>query len=285
MREEGIDMARVAVAVKEKRKEQGLSQQALGEKFNMSGGYIGWIEAGKADKLDEGKVKNILSFLGLSLSGFKSGGAKEKKAAGKTGAKDKTEKPKAAVGMIVKKAAAPPVKKPAAKEEVTAEVKPAATPPVQPSVTRVEKPAPSPAPAPAKSSVEEKKAPPAHPSPAAGAAPQARQAPVPASPAPAQAIPGTQPQGSKPVQKSWDYTGRAGRRFYEWARYRIPIEIKLDNGEMFAGHLMWHDQYAVKLLTNEGKEMVIMKHSIVYIIDTPRSDERPAAPEGAEKER
>jgi sRNA-binding regulator protein Hfq len=80
--------------------------------------------------------------------------------------------------------------------------------------------------------------------------------------------PGQTSQGEKP--KFMDSTGRAARRYWEWTKFRIPIEIKLDNGESLAGSLMWYDQYAIKMMTTEGKELVIMKNHIVYIIDTPR---------------
>ena len=65
-------MRLMAAAVREKRREKGLTQKALGEKFELSPTYVGWLELGRAQRLDMGKVQEILSFLGIdSLKYFK----------------------------------------------------------------------------------------------------------------------------------------------------------------------------------------------------------------------
>jgi transcriptional regulator with XRE-family HTH domain len=56
--------------VREKRKEKGLTQKRLGEMFDLSQTYVGWLELGKARRLDEGKIKDILTLLEIDFRDF-----------------------------------------------------------------------------------------------------------------------------------------------------------------------------------------------------------------------
>ena len=73
----------------------------------------------------------------------------------------------------------------------------------------------------------------------------------------------------RPPAKLTGFTGYERQRFWEWVKFKTPIKIKLLNGEVFEGHLKWDDQFAVKLVTG-ADEIVIPKHSILYIFDGPK---------------
>jgi transcriptional regulator with XRE-family HTH domain len=70
MKSDDVDSKRLAGALREKRQGKGLTQKKLGERFGLSAGSIGWLENGNTKRLAEGKVKKILSFLGIDLSEF-----------------------------------------------------------------------------------------------------------------------------------------------------------------------------------------------------------------------
>jgi len=66
------------------------------------------------------------------------------------------------------------------------------------------------------------------------------------------------------------FTGKELQRIYEWVENKDHIKIKLVNGEVLEGYLKWSDQSALKLV-GKKEEIIIVKRSILYYVDLPKS--------------